>query len=728
MIKDGVSSGGLPTRVLIGAVLGILAGISFGEYCAVLKPIGIAYVMMLQALVYPYIVCSLVHGLGQLSPMRSLRLLKRCWPFYVIAWGGTFASILLLSRAIPPVPPPTTIDFSAVGRMGPGLLQLLIPADIFTALTENYVPAVVLFSICFGIAVQGLEEKESLLRVLRVIRSVSVTIWGWIVHLAPFAVFAMFADTAGTIDMPAMRALVLYLVLFLGGTTLLAFVVFPMLISALTPIHYRCILRDLRSAFVLSAVTSLSVVSLPFVQQAARKIADQCKIEEQDCDEIIDTTLSISYPLGQLGNFFVCLFIFFAAFYFKTPLRGVDSIALPPMTLLSCIGSPSSTYGAVSFLGSWLHLPDEITTLYATTGTITRYGQVLLSVMGFAFLTILATLAYYGKLRIQVRRLAVSVTLSVILLVAFVVGAHGLLLGLPTKTPNQWLSFVLDKETVRGVHATVLRNAKDPQQAQAQGAMRPGETTFERIRRTQTLRVGYNAQIIPFCYFNRHGDLVGYDIAFAYSLAGALNVKLEFVPFDWEQLFDDLKSARFDIAMSGIWSTEERLKEPVMSRHYFLTPIALIVPSDRAAEFRDSDSINSIPNLRLATSNDRILYALVEKTFPNAQITPIPNWDCLADNASVDGAVWTLEQASIWAAAHPGFTAVKPKNLGAVAVLAYLMPPNSPALFQFVDRWLFLKQEDGFEARQYNYWILGKPRTVQQPRWSIIRDVLSWMR
>ncbi len=298
--------------------------------------------MMLQALVYPYLICSLVRGLGQLNPTRSVLLLSRTWPFYAIAWCGTFLAIFLLSRAIPPVPPPSTVDYSIAGWKAPGLLQLLIPSDIFDALTHNYVPAVVLFSICFGIALQKVDDKETLLVVLRVIQSVSVRIWGWVVQLAPVAVFAMFAEMAGTIDMSVMRALALYIVLFLGGTAVLAFVAFPMLISALIPIPFRAILRLTRDAIVLSAVTSLSVVSLPFIQRAAQEIAGELKIDGRDRDEVIDTTLSISYPLGQLGNLFVCLFIFFAAFYFRTPLRSLDSMALPPLTLLSCVGSPSS--------------------------------------------------------------------------------------------------------------------------------------------------------------------------------------------------------------------------------------------------------------------------------------------------------------------------------------------------------------------------------------------------
>jgi len=58
----------------------------FGESCAILSPIGFAYVGLLQAAVYPYLICSLLHGLGSLEPGKAWRLFKSGWLFYVAAW------------------------------------------------------------------------------------------------------------------------------------------------------------------------------------------------------------------------------------------------------------------------------------------------------------------------------------------------------------------------------------------------------------------------------------------------------------------------------------------------------------------------------------------------------------------------------------------------------------------------------------------------------------------
>jgi Na+/H+-dicarboxylate symporter len=67
----------LPVKILLGAGLGLLAGVFFGDSCAVLRPVGKAYVMCLQAPVYPYLVAALMHGVGVLQPAVAWKLVKR---------------------------------------------------------------------------------------------------------------------------------------------------------------------------------------------------------------------------------------------------------------------------------------------------------------------------------------------------------------------------------------------------------------------------------------------------------------------------------------------------------------------------------------------------------------------------------------------------------------------------------------------------------------------------
>ena len=64
----------LPLWVVIGAVTGIAVGVFFGERVDVLDSVGEGYVRLMEIVVFPYIICSLLHGLGRLSPETAWKV------------------------------------------------------------------------------------------------------------------------------------------------------------------------------------------------------------------------------------------------------------------------------------------------------------------------------------------------------------------------------------------------------------------------------------------------------------------------------------------------------------------------------------------------------------------------------------------------------------------------------------------------------------------------------
>ncbi|MCB2192820.1 MAG: cation:dicarboxylase symporter family transporter [Deltaproteobacteria bacterium] len=697
----------LATWIGVGAAGGVLTGVLAGDACKVLQPIGNAYVMLLESVVYPYLISSLLHGLGRLSPKVALRLLKKSWPFYLAAWGGTLGIIYLLSLAFPSSPPPIIVDAAAHARTGPDFLQLVLPGNIFRDLANNYVPAVVLLSALFGVAIQGIESKDRVLDILVLIRTACVKIWRWVVTLAPVAVFAMFASTVGTLRVAEAGGLVVYLGLFLIICGILALVVVPVVISSLVPVRYREVIYDLRNGLTLALVTTLSVVALPYIQQATEKLAKSNGLDDEHKSEIIETSLAVNYPLGQLGNFFVYFFILFVAFYTRTSLTSGELAALPFMTLFSCFGSPTSTVNAVDFLGSWLQLPGHPTNLYVETMMITRYGQVALSVMGFAFLTYLMTFNYYGRIKVRLGRLLVCVGLLVACTAAVAWGGHTLLADVLKRPQKTYMGFSMPEDITTGVKATIYESREAFLRENPEAGLKPGETVLGRIQRTRTLRVGYGRDIVPFAYRNQKGELVGYDVACAYAMAKSLNVKLAFVPVVFDKVEQDVKQGIMDIWAGGVYVVESRMLWGTFSKSFYHSPMALIVPSDRVPEFMDMDEILSRTDLMIAVFKNPVMRGLTEKLFPQAKLVVVPDYSYLPTTRGWDAALWTMEQAGVWASGHPGYTAVRPKHMGAVMVFAYLMHKSSERFRQFVDHWLDMRQADGFLARQRAYWIEG---------------------
>ena len=115
--------------------------------------------------------------------------------------------------------------------------------------------------------------------------------------------------------------------------------------------------------------------------------------------DVISTNISLDYPFGQLGNLGVLLFIDFCSFYYKLDYSLTQKILLPPLALISTIGAPSAALNAIDFLSGVYNVPPGTQDLYAATSIFTRYGQVVLSVMGFVFIALLATFSFYGRLK-----------------------------------------------------------------------------------------------------------------------------------------------------------------------------------------------------------------------------------------------------------------------------------------------------------------------------------------
>ena len=46
----------------------------------------------------------------------------------------------------------------------------------------------------------------------------------------------------------------------------------------------------------------------------------------------------------------------------------------------------------------------------------------------------------------------------------------------------------------------------------------------------------------------------------------------------------------------------------------------------------------------------------------------------------------------------------------------------------FLNTWTEVKRRNNTLTRLYDYWILGNSDGPTEPRWSVIRDVLGWVK
>ncbi|NIM16030.1 MAG: cation:dicarboxylase symporter family transporter, partial [Candidatus Aminicenantes bacterium] len=72
LVLQLVKKGALPTKIIIGMVLGIAAGIVFRDQAASLKPIGTIFIRLISLIVVPLVFVSLFLGTASMGDLRKL--------------------------------------------------------------------------------------------------------------------------------------------------------------------------------------------------------------------------------------------------------------------------------------------------------------------------------------------------------------------------------------------------------------------------------------------------------------------------------------------------------------------------------------------------------------------------------------------------------------------------------------------------------------------------------
>lgn len=697
-------------QVLIAAILGIIVGIIAGSKAMIFEPIGNIYAMLMEAVVFPYIISTLLLSLGSLKPNLSARLFKLAWPFYLFLMLTVFVTLILLGKALPfNIRPETSVSTDTY--VNNNLLQLLIPDNIFADLANNFVPAVIIFCLIFGLALQRINNKDTLFTILEIISKSSLLFWKWLVTFVPIVTFALLASLTGSMRIHQLYDVSEYLIIY-GIAVATIFWLIPLIISFFTGIHYKELIYEIRNALIVSAVTTLSVVALPYLEKVISnllaRLDNNSSQHLKEKDEIIKTILLIAYPFAQLGNYLAYLFVLFAAVYYDQAIKANDVTLLPIFTFLSGIGSPSSSINSVKFLATWIGLPPDTTNLYISLMPITRYGQVIISVLGFAFLGVLVTFSFFGKLKsVNYLKIFTHLLIALIFVYLFALILNNVFPNPDLKIYKRLQSYSLEAQLTNGVKFSVLPLMDESRLTPVKNT----EDALFRIQRTGVIRIGFNADMRPFAFYNNEHQLVGYDIAYAFALAKDLNSRIVFVPFTWMHLLDDLRANQFDIAMSAIYATEDRLRSSFFTEPYFHSPVALIVPKKKLSDFRTVEQIKNLPQLRIGIFKDPVLIPLVQNNFPNAKIVILNNLSgndpaTAFQQNQIDAVLWSQVQTDVWTLAHPDYISLVPTGIAAPFLLAYMVQNTSPQFLNFLNYWLTLKKNDGFQQANYYKWIL----------------------
>jgi len=750
--------------MLLGLILGVITGLVFGDLLSFLTPVAEAFVKIWQITILPTVMLSLIVGIGSLKRDTARAVALKAFLVMLLFW---VIGILILFSFQFSFPPREAASFFSIPDQSVSaeisFIDLFIPSNPFTALSEGWIPAIVIFSLFLGLGLMLDDGSGPVISLLRTVQGAFFRMTKLLSITFPVGTFVVTARAAGTLDLETILELQVLVVSTAVACILLCFVVIPLLVTCFTPYRYRDVISAASRAVILGLSTGSEIILLPLISEGITKIfvgqdpgpalrgsgneadmpaepppahgSEEEKRESADRSvrAYSDILVPVGYTFPLLGKLVPFIFIFFVAWLYQNPLDLSRQIQLALLGIPTLFGSAKS---AVPSLLEYMHLPLDAYNLYLSTGVLRSRLMAALTAMSiFAFSVISIALAT-DQARLNKKRLVITVLVVLLLIVAVITGLKAgfssLLAGtyhggdlisqieLPPAPDGRALDEVVNTTVYLRPEDVPVPAAYDP----------GGGDTVRRIRERGALRVGYNSNCMPFSFFNGKGQLVGYDIEMAYDLARAIRVsRIEFVPVNGDTLAGSLNTGYCDIVMSSVIVTADRLTEMKFTDPYIAVHMAFVVPDGQKDKYTELETVKSMDGLRMAVFNHTALADVAPRLFPGAEIVPIDSREEFFTGHRADVLFVAAEEGYPMTMLYPFYDVAIVRPGSAFPVMyAYPVAANSSESFlSSLNYWIRVEKEYGELDRKYDYWILVKIPHLAEPRWSVVRNVLHWV-
>jgi Na+/H+-dicarboxylate symporter len=715
----------LATRILIGLVLGIAAGLFFGERMSLFASVGQAFILLLQMTVLPYMAVSLLQGLGGLSAAEAVALAKRAGSFLLLLWAFTLFAVFSTPLAFPDWEAASFFSTNLVEQRKPfDFLGLFIPANPFRALSDAVVPSVVVFSVALGAALIGIpqERKRGLIAAFGTLSDALGRVTGFVVQLAPYGVFAIAADAAGTMSLDEAKGLQVYASVFVLLALVLTFWTLPGLVTTLTPLRYRDVVWFMRDALVTAFATgNLFVVLSVLAERSKELLRRHAEAGAEAGDALVDVVVPTAYTLPSSGKLMALCFVFFAGWLsgYAIPLTGY---------LEFLVGGVASFFGstlvAVPFMLDAFQIPADLFRLFVVSDNIfgNRFGSML-AAMHVIALVLLSASATAGLIRVRPLALGRYIAITLVL----TLGVVGLVRVTYEARGREYEGYATFVEMQPLFAQAKMRVLDGPPRTLPPVDL--GVPTLERIRQRGFLRAGFTKDRLPHAFRNANNDLVGFHVEMLHQLALELGVDLEMVQVAFEDLPRLLNAGYLDMGGVGMAVTTQRLEQVSFAQPHAEETLAFVVRDHRRDEFSSRAAVQRHKTLRLAVLNAPYYIEKVKRYLPQAELVLVESpRDFFRDTSgALDALVFTAESGSAWSLVYPSFSVAVPRPDVLTVPLAFPVARGNEAMVELLSTWIGLKQRDKTIERLYEHWILGQAAAKKGPRWSIVRDVLHWV-
>ena len=377
MAKTEKKKIGLTTRIFISLLLGAILGI-FLHYCVlpndtvqsilvdgVFYVVGQGFLRLMQMLVVPLVLCSLVCGASAIGDTKTLgKVGVRTVVFYIITTALAVAVALTVARIINPgmgmdlnALQTTETQIATTQTSMVDTLLDIIPKNPIESLATGNMLQIIVFAIIVGIILAKLGDKTQIVHNLfQQGNDIMMEMTMMVMSLAPIGVFCLIARTFSGMGFDAFQPLIKYMFAVMLALVIQCLGVYQILLKLFTGLNpIRFIKKFLPvMGFAFSTATSNATIPLS-IDTLERKMGVSRRIS------------SFTIPLGATINMdgtsimqgVAVVFIAQAYGIALTPMDYVTVIATATLASIGTAGVPSVGLVTLSMVLTSVGLPIE---------------------------------------------------------------------------------------------------------------------------------------------------------------------------------------------------------------------------------------------------------------------------------------------------------------------------------------------------------------------------------
>ncbi|MHA2940120.1 dicarboxylate/amino acid:cation symporter [Vibrio sp. RC27] len=265
-------------KIVVGLILGVIAGAIMGPDAEALKPIGTLFINAIKMLIVPLIFCSLVVGVTSMEDSRKMgRIGAKAIALYLGTTAVAITIGLLLAAILEPGSGLNMVaqDTGATGKDAPPLVQTLlniIPKNPVGALAAGNILQIIVFAIGLGISLNLIGEKSKpAVAVFESLAEAMYKLTELVMKFAPYGVFGLMAWVSGKYGLDILLPLIKVIAVAYLGSILHVLVFYSGVVKVFGRLNPTRYIKALTNPAAVAFTTTSSSGTLPATIKAARE-------------------------------------------------------------------------------------------------------------------------------------------------------------------------------------------------------------------------------------------------------------------------------------------------------------------------------------------------------------------------------------------------------------------------------------------------------------------------